>query len=519
MASLSADLIEHSICIENYREFLMTTSTQFQQLQSQGFNLIPVYRQRLADTDTPLSVFARLKQHQQAYLFESVEGGENWARYSIIGLGESTVFSCNAGQLTIQNADGQVESFECQDPFQYIRDFQSQFKVPSKAELPDLPNFTGGLVGYLGYDAVRYIEPRLNNVPDADPVGLPDLWLMLSKTVVVFDNLKDTLFIIVHADTQDADAFNKAQSQLDEIESLLATPVSLQAKPHTAPHFESLTGKEKFLESIETVKEYIRAGDVMQVVPGHRMVSDFDGDPLQVYRALRHLNPSPYLFLVQGKTLSDEKPFYIVGSSPEILSRLENGVATVRPLAGTRPRGKTKEEDLALEKDLLSDEKEIAEHLMLIDLGRNDIGRVSKIGKVQVTDQMVIERYSHVMHIVSNVQGEVAEGVDALDVFKATFPAGTLSGAPKIRAMEIIDEVEPVKRGIFGGAVGYLGWHGEMDMSIAIRTCVIRENKVYVQAGAGLVADSNPDSEWNETQIKARAVIKAVELSSNGLIL
>ncbi|WP_179999025.1 anthranilate synthase component I [Acinetobacter sp. YH12239] len=497
----------------------MTTSTQFQQLQSQGFNLIPVYRQRLADTDTPLSVFARLKQHQQAYLFESVEGGENWARYSIIGLGESTVFSCNEGQLTIQHADGQVESFECQDPFQYIRDFQSQFKVPSKAELPDLPNFTGGLVGYLGYDAVRYIEPRLNNVPDADPVGLPDLWLMLSKTVVVFDNLKDTLFIIVHADTQDADAFNKAQTQLDEIESLLATPVSLQAKPHTAPHFESLTGKEKFLESIETVKEYIRAGDVMQVVPGHRMVSDFDGDPLQVYRALRHLNPSPYLFLVQGKTLSDEKPFYIVGSSPEILSRLENGVATVRPLAGTRPRGKTKEEDLALEKDLLSDEKEIAEHLMLIDLGRNDIGRVSKIGKVQVTDQMVIERYSHVMHIVSNVQGEVAEGVDALDVFKATFPAGTLSGAPKIRAMEIIDEVEPVKRGIFGGAVGYLGWHGEMDMSIAIRTCVIRENKVYVQAGAGLVADSNPDSEWNETQIKARAVIKAVELSSNGLIL
>jgi anthranilate synthase component 1 len=276
-------------------------------------------------------------------------------------------------------------------------------------------------------------------------------------------------------------------------------PISLVAKKHSAPHFESLTGHDKFLESIEKVKEYIRAGDVMQVVPGHRMVSDFDGEPLQVYRALRHLNPSPYLFLVQGQTLLDQKPFHIVGSSPEILSRLENGIATVRPLAGTRPRGKTKEEDLALEKD--------------------DVGRVSKIGKVQVTDQMVIERYSHVMHIVSNVQGEVLDDVDALDVFKATFPAGTLSGAPKIRAMEIIDEVEPVKRGIFGGAVGYLGWHGEMDMSIAIRTCVIRENKVYVQAGAGLVVDSNPESEWNETQIKARAVIKAVELSSNGLIL
>ena len=497
----------------------MTTQVQYEQLKAQGYNLIPVYRQRLADTETPLSVFARLKDHQQAYLFESVEGGENWARYSIIGLGESTVFSCNAGKLTIQHADGTHEQQDCTDPFEYIRSFQAQFKVPTQADLPNLPSFTGGLVGYFGYDAVRYIEPRLNNVPEADPVGLPDIWMMLSKTVIVFDNLKDTLFLIVHADVNDPEAYFKAQTQLDALEQLLATPVSLQAKKHSAPHFESLTGKQKFLESIETVKEYIRAGDVMQVVPGHRMVSDFDGEALQVYRALRHLNPSPYLFLVQGKTLTDQKPFHIVGSSPEILSRLENGIATVRPLAGTRPRGKTKEEDLALEKDLLSDEKEIAEHLMLNHLGRNEDGRVSKIGKVQVTDQMVIERYSHVMHIVSNVQGEVRDDVDALDVFKATFPAGTLSGAPKIRAMEIIDEVEPVKRGVFGGAVGYLGWHGEMDMSIAIRTCVIRENKVFVQAGAGLVVDSNPESEWNETQIKARAVIKAVELSSNGLIL
>jgi len=331
--------------------------------------------------------------------------------------------------------------------------------------------------------------------------------------------LKDTLFLIHHADVNQENAYQQAQQKLDQLEQLLATTVSLQAKPHSAPHFESITGKEKFLATVEKVKEYIRAGDVMQVVPGQRMVSDFDGEALQVYRALRHLNPSPYLFLVQGQTLTDQKPFHIVGSSPEILSRLENGIATVRPLAGTRPRGKTKEEDLALEQDLLADEKEIAEHLMLIDLGRNDVGRVSKIGKVQVTDRMVIERYSHVMHIVSNVQGEVRDDVDALDVFKATFPAGTLSGAPKIRAMEIIDEVEPVKRGVFGGAVGYLGWHGEMDMSIAIRTCVIRDKKVYVQAGAGLVADSNPESEWNETQIKARAVIKAVELSSNGLIL
>jgi anthranilate synthase component I len=497
----------------------MTTLAQYQELESKGFNLIPVYRQRLADTDTPLSIFARLKEHKQAYLFESVEGGENWARYSIIGLGESTVFSCNEGQLKIQHAENTITEEACQDPFQYIRDFQSQFKVPTQSDIPALPSFTGGLVGYFGYDAVRYIEPKLNNAPEEDPVGIPDIWMMLSKSVIVFDNLKDTLFLIVHADVNEEDAYQKAQTKLDEIEALLATPVSLKAQKHTAPNFKSLTGHDNFLASIEKVKEYIRAGDVMQVVPGHRMVSDFDGEPLQVYRALRHLNPSPYLFLVQGHTLGDDEPFHIVGSSPEILSRLENGIATVRPLAGTRPRGKTKEEDIALEQDLLSDEKEIAEHLMLIDLGRNDVGRVSKIGKVHVTDRMVIERYSHVMHIVSNVQGEVRDDVDALDVFKATFPAGTLSGAPKIRAMEIIDEVEPVKRGVFGGAVGYLGWHGEMDMSIAIRTCVIRENKVFVQAGAGLVYDSNPESEWNETQIKARAVIKAVELSSNGLIL
>ena len=492
---------------------------QFQRLVQAGYQTIPVFRQRLADTETPLTVFARLRQQALAYLFESVEGGETWARYSIIGLGESTVFSCNAGVLSIQDEQGQVTTQSCSDPFQYIRDYQAQFKVPTHAEIPELPQFTGGLVGYFGYDSVRYIEPKLTNVPEADPVGLPDIWMMLSKTVIVFDNLKDTMFLISHADATQADSYAKAQQRLDDIEALLAQPVSLTAKPHTPPQFESLTGKQKFLDTIETVKEYIRAGDVMQVVPGHRMVSDFDGDAISVYRALRHLNPSPYLFLVQGYTLHDQKPFHIVGSSPEILCRLEDGVATVRPLAGTRPRGKTYEEDIALEKDLLADEKEIAEHLMLIDLGRNDIGRVSKIGKVQVTDQMVIERYSHVMHIVSNVQGEVLDDADALDVLKATFPAGTLSGAPKIRAMEIIDEVEPVKRGVFGGAVGYLGWHGEMDMSIAIRTGIIREGKVYVQAGAGLVADSNPESEWNETQIKARAVIKAVELSSNGLIL
>lgn len=495
------------------------TLEKFEQLKQQGFNTIPVYRQRLADTDTPLSVFAKIQKETQAYLFESVEGGEKWARYSIIGLGESTIFSCNNKQLTIQSPCGKQIQQQCEDPFQYIRDFQSQFKVPSQKEIPELPKFTGGLVGYFGYDAVRYIEPRLKNMPQQDPVNLPDIWLMLSKTVIVFDNLKDTLFIIVHADINNSEDYQSAQKQLDEIEKLLETEKRLNATPHKKPNFVSITGEEAYKKSIEHVKEYIFAGDVMQVVPGHRMVSEFDGDALQVYRALRHLNPSPYLFLIKGHTLEDNCPFQIVGSSPEILSRLENGIATVRPLAGTRPRGSHLEQDLALEKELLADEKEIAEHLMLIDLGRNDIGRVSKIGKVSLTEKMVVERYSHVMHIVSNVEGEVLDGIDALDVFKATFPAGTLSGAPKIRAMEIIDEVEPIKRGIFGGAVGHLGWQGDMDMCIAIRTCVIRENKVYVQAGAGVVADSDPTTEWNETQIKARAVIKAVELSSTGLIL
>lgn len=498
----------------------MTQRENFEKLIQQGYNTIPVYRERLADTETPLSVYARLNHESvPSYLLESVEGGENWARYSMIGLGESTIFSFNEGVLTVKDAKGHLTHQKGIDPFDYIRDFQSKFRVPSHEEIRGLPHFTGGLVGYFGYDAVRYIEPKLKNMPTDDPIGLPDIWMMLSKTVIVFDNLKDTLYLVVHADVDAGENYETAQEKLNEIEEYLSRPVVLTAKPHTPPEFTSLTGEDAYKASIEVVKEYIRAGDVMQVVPGHRMVSKFDGNALQVYRALRHLNPSPYLFLVQGYTLNDDKPFQIVGSSPEILSRLENGIATVRPLAGTRPRGKTKAEDLALEQDLLSDDKEIAEHLMLIDLGRNDVGRVSKVGKVKVTDKMVIERYSHVMHIVSNVEGEVREGIDALDVFKATFPAGTLSGAPKIRAMEIIDQIEPVKRGVFGGAIGYLSWDGKMDMSIAIRTGVIRDEQVFVQAGAGLVADSDPDSEWNETQIKARAVIRAVELSSTGLIL
>ena len=494
----------------------MMTRDQFEQLVLAGYTHIPVFRQQLADTDTPLAVFARLRDQGPAYLFESVQGGERWGRYSMIGLGQGTILEYRKGCMTVQRPDG-VKTISCDDPLQFIREFQAQYRVPTVDQIPELPGFSGGLIGYFGYDSIRYIEPRLGDGPVLDPIGLPDIWLTLSQTVVVFDNLRDTLSLIVHVDASRPDAFDQAQQQLDTLEQRLAQPLRLQAQPHTMPNFVSQTGEARFKAGVETVQEYIRAGDVMQVVPSQRMTSDFDGDALSVYRALRHLNPSPYLFLLHGQTTGDGEVFDLVGSSPEILSRLEHGIVTVRPIAGTRPRGQTVAEDQALEAELLADSKEIAEHLMLIDLGRNDVGRVSKIGKVRVTERMTVERYSHVMHIVSNVEGEVSDGMDALDVFRATFPAGTLSGAPKIRAMEIIDELEPVRRGVFGGAVGYLGWHGEMDTAIAIRTGVIRRGKIHVQAGAGVVADSVPSSEWNETLIKARAVMRATELSAEGL--
>ncbi len=503
----------------------MMNLSEFERLVAAGYRHIPVFRQRLADTDTPVSVFARLRESPDAaprYLFESVQGGERWGRYSIIGMGNGTLLQYRKGEMRLQRTGKPVEVVPCADPFAYIRDFQATFQLPPADQTPTLPKFTGGLVGYFAYDSVRYIEPKLKNVPLNDPINLPDIWLMVSDTVIVFDSLRDTLSLITHADSSEPDAYARAVARIDALETLLAAPLQLTAKPHTAPIFVSHTGEEKFKRDVEQIQEYIKAGDVMQVVPSQRMSSAFDGDALSVYRALRHLNPSPYMFLVDGLTLDDDqsaaKPFQLVGSSPEILTRLENGIVTVRPLAGTRPRGKTPEEEAALEADLLADGKEIAEHLMLIDLGRNDAGRVSQIGQVKVTERMSIEKYSHVMHIVSNVEGKVRPGLDALDVFKATFPAGTLSGAPKIRAMEIIDELEPVKRGVFGGAVGYLGWHGEMDTAIAIRTAVITDGQVHVQAGAGVVADSVPLSEWVETQIKARAVVRAVELSANGLV-
>lgn len=494
----------------------MLTPQQFDGLVQAGYTHIPVFRQRLADTQTPVSVFARLRGQGDCYLFESVQGGERWGRYSMIGLGAHLRIQLNDRTLQVQR-DGQITVLD-QDPFAAIEALMAAYRVPGPEELPALPGFVGGLVGYFGYDCVRHIEPRLCHAPVADPVGMPDLWLTLSQTVVVFDNLRDTVFLVVLADAAQPEAYAQALSRLDELEARLAAPCVLSSPPFALHPFVSQTGEAQFKDSVLQIQEYIRAGDVMQVVPSQRLSAEFEGDALQVYRALRHLNPSPYLFLVEGSTLTGE-PFALVGSSPEILSRLEQGKVTVRPIAGTRPRGKTPEQDLALERELLADRKEIAEHLMLIDLGRNDVGRVSQVGRVRVTEQMAIERYSHVMHIVSNVEGEVRDGVTPLQVFKATFPAGTLSGAPKIRAMEIIDELEPVRRGVFGGAVGYLGWGGEMDTAIAIRTGVIHKGKIHVQAGAGVVADSVPESEWNETLIKAQAVVRAVELAAHGLAL
>lgn len=395
------------------------------------------------------------------------------------------------------------------DPLDFIQQYQRDFSV---AELDHLPRFSGGLVGYMGYDIVRYVEPRLKKSTPKDELDVPDILLMLSDDLVIFDSFAGTLSLVSHADAKDPDGYQKSCARLDRMQSDLVTAKpSLGEVQLGAPHLDeaklkSSMGKESYEIAVETIKEYCRAGDVMQVVPSQRMSMEFTEDPVSLYRALRTVNPSPYMYYL------DLDDFQIVGASPEILARLDHGEVTVRPIAGTRRRGKTEEDDLAMERDMLDDPKEIAEHLMLIDLGRNDCGRIAKTGSVNVTEKMVVERYSHVMHITSNVVGKISEGLDAVDVLRAVHPAGTLSGAPKIRAMEIIDELETVKRGIYGGAVGYLGWNGDMDMAIAIRTGVIKNSKLYVQAGGGIVADSVPRLEWKETMNKARAMLAAASM-------
>jgi anthranilate synthase component 1 len=491
------------------------TPEDFASLAGEGYNRIPLTREILADLDTPLSTYLKLADGPYSYLLESVHGGEKWGRYSIIGLPSRTVLRVRGQQVDVVQ-DGRVaESAKVEDPLAWIEEYQGRFRSP---ELPDMPRFTGGLVGYFGYDTVRFIEPRLAGLDKPDLIDSPDIMLMVSDELVVFDNLAGTLLLVVHVDPAGADALGRGQARLDELARRLHTADSAYVKAGSAPvnrveetDFVSGFTREGFESAVDRIKDYIVEGDAMQVVLSQRMSIPYTAPPLDLYRALRSLNPSPYMFYL------DMGDFHIVGSSPEILVHLEDGVITVRPIAGTRPRGADEEADRALEADLLADPKELAEHLMLIDLGRNDTGRVSEIGSVELTEKMVVERYSHVMHIVSNVTGRIRPGMSAIDVLRATFPAGTVSGAPKIRAMEIIDELEPVKRGVYAGAVGYLSWSGNMDTAIAIRTAVIRDGTLHIQAGAGIVADSVPSNEWDETMNKGRAIFRAVAMACRGL--
>ncbi|MEO9748032.1 MULTISPECIES: anthranilate synthase component I [Marinobacter] len=490
------------------------TPEQFAELAKAGFNRIPVYREVLADLDTPLSTYFKLASGPYSYLFESVQGGEKWGRYSIIGLPSREVLKVYDHTVTITRDDKVIEETTVDDPLAFVEDYQARFNAP---DLEELPRFNGGLVGYFGYDTVRYIEKRLRNTCPPDKIGTPDILLMVSDDVVVFDNLRGKLHLIVHADPNQEGAYEQALQRIDDLESRLhrqtanapRTPEHLRGKTVDESDFISGFNQEKFEAAVGHIKEYVLDGDVMQTVISQRMSIPFEAPPLNLYRSLRVLNPSPYMYFL------DLGDFQIVGSSPEILARVEDDEVTVRPIAGTRKRGATDAEDRAMEAELLADPKEIAEHLMLIDLGRNDAGRVSETGTVKLTDKMIVERYSHVMHIVSNVTGRLKDNTSCLDVLRATLPAGTLSGAPKIRAMEIIDELEPVKRGVYGGAVGYLSFNGNMDTAIAIRTAVIKDNTLHIQAGAGVVADSVPRLEWKETMNKGRAIFRAVAMTYN----
>ncbi len=478
-----------------------------------GYNRIPLVREIFADLDTPLSTYLKLADEPYTYLFESVQGGEKWGRYSIIGMACSTRIKV-FGKRVLLEVDGQIASEQqTDDPLQYIEDYLNSFKV---AEAECLPKFHGGLVGYFSYDTIRYIEPKLANCPNPDKHETPDILLMLSDKLVVFDNLSSRMFLIVHVETSANNAWQEGQQQLDDLEAKLHrvrldTGTGSRQQIVREQDFTSEFTQQGFEDAVEKARQYIIDGDAMQIVLSQRLSIPYRSAPIDLYRALRSLNPSPYLYYMN---LGDH---HVVGSSPEILVRLEDEAVTVRPIAGTRPRGKTAQADLELERELLSDPKELAEHLMLIDLGRNDAGRVSQVGSVRLTEKMIVERYSHVMHIVSNVEGRIKPELSAFDVLRATFPAGTVSGAPKIRAMEIIDELEPVKRGIYSGAVGYISWSGNMDTAIAIRTAVIKDEKLYIQVGAGIVYDSVAENEWAETMNKGRAIFRAVALAEAGL--
>jgi anthranilate synthase component 1 len=491
------------------------TELEFKSLAAQGFNRIPLLTEAFADLETPLSLYLKLAaaagSGKNSFLLESVVGGERFGRYSFIGLPARTLLRAS-GFVTEVVRDGAVVERHEGNPLDFIAAYQARFKVALR---PGLPRFCGGLAGYFGYDAVRYIEPRLAKTWKSGGIDTPDILLLQCEELAVIDNLSGRLYLIVYADPAESEAYFRAKRRLAELGDKLRYSVTAPAVKRGTPHsVEREFAKGDYIAAVERSKEYIAAGDMMQVQIGQRLKKRYTESPLSLYRALRSLNPSPYMYFY------DMGDFQIVGASPEILVRQEHtpegDKVTIRPLAGTRPRGATPEQDKALEVELSADPKERAEHLMLIDLARNDIGRIAKTGSVKVTDAFVIERYSHVMHIVSNVEGLLQDGMSSLDVLRATFPAGTLTGAPKIRAMEIIDELEPVKRGIYGGACGYLSFAGDMDLAIAIRTGIVKDGTLYVQAAAGVVADSVPEMEWRETEAKARALVRAAELVEEG---
>ena len=496
------------------------TEQEFRSLAAQGFTRAPLVAEARADLDTPLAVYLKLAHAPYSYLLESVVGGERFGRYSFIGLACAERIEARDGTLRrlLRDARGSdvcLERAEGADPFEFARAWLKRQKV---APLPPDLRFGGGLAGYFGYETVAHVEPRALGAAKPDPLGTPDLLLLVSDELAVVDNLRGKLYLVVYADPREPGAYVAARARLEHLRSRLAAPLpeavvlapaaTIEGEP-SAPATRSFT-EDGFLAAVRRAKEYVYAGDCMQVQISQRSSRPFAAPPIELYRALRGVNPSPYMFYF------DFGDHHVIGASPEILVRLAGDTMTLRPIAGTRPRGATPEDDSRIAEELLADPKERAEHVMLIDLGRNDVGRVAATGTVRVTERMVVERYSHVMHIVSNVEGRIAAGLDAIDVFKASFPAGTVTGAPKVRAMQIIDELEPVKRGVYSGAVGYLGFNGDMDVAIAIRTAVLKDRVLHVQAAAGVVADSDPQSEWQETLHKTRALLKAAELASAG---